>query len=85
MRMAIAVAMPASIDDHGVVQNGVPINIFHSIEPLQKESELLKIIPIDDGDFLHLFRILFMMGKIVVSFVDSYFWIRCIHPFMGQL
>ena len=31
VRMAIAVAMTASVDDHGIVQDRVPVHVFHRI------------------------------------------------------
>lgn len=70
MVVAVAIGNSTSVNDHGVVQKGLSIDVLGLAHFLEKVGQLGEVELID---FLNLFEVVFLplvVGKVVVTFAD---------------
>ncbi len=81
--MAVAIANAAAVNDHGVIEQGA-IAIGRGFHLLQESSELLHVVLINGGHFIHQRGVIPMMRQAMVAFGHADLAIRAVAAFAGQ-
>ena len=68
MRVGIAIAIPAGVHDHRIVQDRVPVCIVHLRQLLKELGEICHVMFVDLRDHLQVFQLAAMMRQIVMPF-----------------
>ena len=61
MGMAVAIGVAAAVNNHGIVQQGVAVQVLYELHFFQEFRKLLNIEQINIGDFFDFLRIVLMM------------------------
>src|SRR6188768_2432022 len=69
--MPVAIANRASVNEHRILQHGLPIRVLHGIEIPNKSRESFHVPTFDLGDFENLLLVTRMIRQEMMPFHDS--------------
>src|SRR5881394_1736533 len=70
--VCVAIAQPATIDDHRVVEQRLAVAILRLPHPLEEPGQLSHVELINLGNLLQLLWVALMMGEIVMAVGNSF-------------
>ena len=71
MSVTVGIGDSTSPHNHGVVKEGVSIDVFGRFHAFQEVGELLSVKGVDLGDLIHLVLRPPVVGKAMVAFVEA--------------
>lgn len=87
--MFVAIAEGTTVEKGTTVENGamveeVAVGLGSCFQAVEDASELARVVTVDLREFLFLFLVVAVVGKVVVAVANTTIWIRAIAAVVGD-